>query len=534
MPRKKPAPKVLAVLDYETDPFKYGRIPKPFVCGLYWADGYKEFWGADCVQALIDWLSQDAPCEFRIYAHNGGKFDFFLMLEHLENPVKIINGRIVKAKCGEHELRDSYAIMPIPLSAYQKDEIDYAKFEPECREQHRTEICEYLKSDCVYLYRLVSAYWERFGDSLTIGSTAIKKLREFHPFDSQGETHDSVFRPFYFGGRVECFERGVIKGDWKVYDVNSMYPYVMSEYHHPTGSGYKSGYTAIMDKRGRLSGFAEFPMYFAVIECEQDGAFPTRRKGESLDFNVPFGEFHVTSHELQAAVRAGRVQNVKVRRVWAPLKTIQFKEYVSVHMAEKIAAKKSGDKVAELFAKLLLNSAYGKFGSNPDNYFDWLLQAEDEEIPEEPYEIYSTHDRGINVWRKPTAAKRFFDVATAASVTGAARSVLLDALSASKRAIYCDTDSIICEGLSAPMDNARLGSWKLEASGDTVAIAGKKLYALRQGRNYVKSASKGVRLTGPQIFDLARGKVIDWQNDAPTFSLTQSPRFVHRKIQSGR
>ncbi len=50
--------------------------------------------------------------------------------------------------------------------------------------------------------------------------------------------------------------------------------------------------------------------------------------------------------------------------------------------------------------------------------------------------------------------------------------------------------------------------------------------------NNVKTASKGVRLTGPQIFDLARGGVIDWENDAPTFSLNQSPRFVHRKIQS--
>jgi hypothetical protein len=316
----------------------------------------------------------------------------------------------------------------------------------------------------------------------------------------------------------------------------------MSEYWHPTGSGYKSGYSAIMDKRGRLSGIADAPMYFAVIECQQQGAFPTRVKDGPLDFNRPDGEFFVTSHELKAAVKAGRVQYVKVNRYWAPLEVIQFKDYVRTYRAEKVTAKKAGDKVAEIFAKLLLNSAYGKFGSNPDNYFDWFLQGEDEPNPDEPYEIYSTHEGGINVWRKPTAAKRFFDVATAASVTGAARAVLLEALSTSERPIYCDTDSIICRRFAGPMDSAKLGSWKHEASGDTIAIAGKKLYALRAGDDYVKTASKGVRLKGDQIFELARGGTIHWENNAPTFSIggagrdekgaLLSARFVHRKIQS--
>lgn len=532
MPRKKPPPKINAVLDFETDPFMYGRVPRPFVTGFYDGTEYRQFWGDDCVQQFIDWLTYDAKADYRIYAHNGGKFDFFLMLEHLENPIKIINGRIVKCKLGRHELRDSYAIMPIPLAAYEKDEIDYAKFEPEVRDSHADEIGHYLRGDCEYLYRLVAAFWERFGDKLTIGSTAIGKLREIHPFDSQGEGHDNVFRPFYFGGRVECFESGILSGDFKVYDVNSMYPYVMAHYPHPTGSTYKSAYSGIVDRKGKISGFADYPMFFAVIECQQSGAFATRRKDGPLDFNVSEGEFYVTSHELQAAIKAGRVQNIKVNRVWAPEKVIYFKEYVETYMAEKVAAKKRKDKVSEIFAKLLLNSAYGKFGSNPDNYFDWFIQGPGEETPEEPYEIYSVHDGDINVWRKPTAAKRFFDVATAASVTGAARSVLLHAITQAKRPVYCDTDSLICTEFLGTLDETRLGAWKLEGSGNTIAIAGKKLYALRDGETTVKLATKGVRLTSDQIFAIAGGASVEWRNDAPTFSLNQSPRFIHRKIQS--
>jgi hypothetical protein len=530
MARAKDKPRI-AVIDYETDPFKYGRIPRPFVAGFYDGEIYREFWGDDCVQQLVDWLTYDAPHAYLIFAHNGGKFDFFLMLEHLENPVKIINGRIVSAKLGRHELRDSFAIIPIGLGAYQKDEIDYAKFERECREQHRAEICNYLRGDCVYLHELVSAFVARFTAKITVGSTAIAELRKFHPFDQQREWHDQKFRPFYFGGRVEAIETGILDGDWKVIDVNSMYPHVMADYDHPTGREYLVSYSAVMDKKGRMSGFARAPFYFAHIECRQDGAFPTRVKDQPLNFHVEHGEFWVTSHELKAAVELGLVSQVKVKSVHVPLKTIRFREFVEFWMAEKIAGKLTGDKIRELFAKFMLNSAYGKFGTNPDNYKDFMIQHQGDDMPPEPWSISSSHQCGVNLWEKDAQTKRYFDVATAASITSAARSVLLRALRNSRRPIYCDTDSIICEGTgNIELDPSRLGAWKLEAEGDRIAIAGKKLYALKQGDKFVKLASKGVRLTGASVFDLCRGGRVEWENDAPSFSLKKPATFIKRKI----
>lgn len=522
----------IATLDFETDPFLYGRIPRPFVAGFYSAAiGFKYFWGSDCVFQLLCYLDL-LSVPHTIYAHNGGKFDFFLMLEHLENPIKIINGRIVKSQLGIHTLQDSYAILPIPLKTFDKDDINYELLESELRDANRSEILRYLEKDCTSLFKLVSGFRERFGDKLTIGGTAISKLRELHPFDSQRKGHDTKFRPWYFGGRVEAFETGILKGNWNVYDVNSMYPHVMRNCQHPTGSNWRTQYGGICDKRGRISGIGLGPVFFARIYCEQSGAFPVRERNSPLNFNVPRGEFHVTSHELKAAIDTGRAWNVRVLEVCAPAETISFGAYVDCYSAEKILAKQTGDKAGEIFAKLLLNSAYGKFGQNPEHYFDYQIIPEDGEFPDdENWEIYYAENGQPSIWRRNSNSQAFYDVATAASITGAARAVLMRAISAAKRPIYCDTDSIICESLDLELHDSELGKWKLEAKGNACAIAGKKLYALRDGRKYVKVASKGAVLTGPEIFDICGGKEITWHNQAPSFSISHAPSFTKRKIK---
>ena len=529
-PRRKLAAKnrPIAVIDFETDPFLYGREPRPFCAGFYSPEkGFIEFWGDDCIARLCEFI-EGLKTPHTIYAHNGGKFDFHFMLEWLENPIKIISSRIAQVKIGIHELRDSYCIIPIPLSAYQKDSIDYNLLERDKREANRAEIVAYLKTDCTALFDIVSRFVERFGLQLTIGGTAIKTLRSIHEFDSTSKWHDEKYRPFYFGGRVEAFQTGIVKGNWKVYDVNSMYPHVMANMLHPTGKKYRTGYNRIIDRRGRIAGFADAPFYFARIRCKQLGAFPVRSKNAPLNFEIPSGEFCVTSHELKAAIETGRVWDIEVLEVAVPEETTSFGDYVARFMEEKISSKARGDKAGEIFAKLLLNSAYGKFAQNPAHYYDyWIGDPDDEK-----YEIYSADVNSIDIWRKPSEREAFYDVATAASITGAARSVLMLALSNAINPIYCDTDSIICEGLNAELDGSKLGAWKLEAQGDTIAVAGKKMYALRNGSEYVKTASKGVVLTGTEIFGLCGGTAKQWKNEAPSFSLGKNRvKFVQRTIK---
>ena len=430
---KKSKKKKLAVLDFETDSFKHGRVPKPFACELYDGNESFVFWGRNCVDKLVYFL-ENSETDYLIYAHNGGKFDFFFLLMegHLENPIKIINGRLTKSTMGGHEFRDSYAIIPVPLSAYKKDEIDYNWFEEGIYQKHKPEILGYLHDDCVYLYELVDAFVKRFGTKLTIGSTAIEKLSELHPFDKTHESHDVVFRPYYFGGRVECFKSGVLIGKWKVVDVNSMYPDVMSRYEHPIGNDYATFYDEkyFDRKTGLLRGVFRKKPYFIRFTGNNRGALPTRTK-TGLDFNIKEGEFFACSHEIQVALKHGLIDIHEVKEILVPNKTIKFDKYVATYIQEKIDCKKSGDKVGEIFAKLLLNSAYGKFGQNPDHYKDYMIRTAGQPLPDkEGWELFTDYG-SFEIWEKQSELKTYFDVAVAASVTSAARSVLLDAIHSS-------------------------------------------------------------------------------------------------------
>jgi len=525
MARKKQAERIVGVIDVETDPFKHGRIPKPFAAAFFDGETYADFWGDDCIARLVDYIL-GLHRDYVIYAHNGGKFDFFFMLDSLENPLKIINGRIAQAGIGRHIVRDSYAIIPVPLAAYKKDEIDYAWFEETEREKHSADILHYLAKDCEYLYQMVVNFRRRFGDKLTIGATAISELSKLHQFAHQSESHDKAFRPYYFGGRVQAYESGELRGRFEIVDVNSMYPDVMRNCMHPCGARYSNAMNPRLTPSGKLHGFGSRP-FFITIEGHNKGAFPLRLK-TGLDFNVPYGTFDTTSHELAVALEHGIFKPVKIHAARVPHDMISFADYVDKFIVEKIEGKKEGNRTKEIFAKLLLNSAYGKFAQCPENYFDYLIS--DDGRPPEGFELHEIIGKRF-IWRAPSKLKQYLDVAIAASITGASRAKLLDALCKCQRPIYCDTDSIICEKFVGEKHDTKLGAWKVEATCDKLAIAGKKLYAAFDGKECVKFASKGARLTPQEIVRLSRGESIEWKNDAPSFSLAnKSAKFVRRVL----
>lgn len=397
MPRKKKPKLTIAVVDFETDPFLYGRDPRPFAAGFYDGEIYKEFWGDDCAQQLVDYIisRKDPLC---IYAHNGGKFDFFYFLELgiIENPVLIIHGRIVKAKfLGIHEIRDSYAIMPAPLAKIgnskigQKKEIDYQLMERSVREKHKKEILEYMKPDCVILWNAVFEFRERYGNKLTVGAMAISELGKFHHVSRQNKGHDIRFRKYYFGGRVQCFESGHLSGDFKIYDVNSMYPFAMAEFNHPTGSFYVTPTIDLKkqfnQKTGDIRGFSG--MYFMRFIGYSKCALP-RRNDETgiLEFPDMIGEFFACSHEIKAACELGLLKVQTILEVFVPCSFMNFKEFVESGMQEKISAKEREDFITEFFAKLKLNSAYGKYGSNPQAFKSWWIY--DNQCSQEEHEEF--------------------------------------------------------------------------------------------------------------------------------------------------
>lgn len=533
--KRKPKRRI-AVIDFETDPFLHGRLPIPFAWGFYDGDRYVEYWqknawdSKECVNALVEFLL-DLPDDYLILAHNGGKFDFLFFVNRLTGGLRIVNGRILEARLGQHILRDSYGILPIPLAKLGgKLSIDYQLMERHCRESHRDEIMHYLRVDCEELYKAVTLFYDEFGDALTIGGTAMKQLEKFHPYDKGNERFDAAFRKYYYGGRCQCFKTGIIETRVKGYDVNSSYPDTMRNKKHPVSTDYSTGYRIT-----KATAFVEW-------EGKNFNAVPTRTK-LGLDFTVAEGKFFTTIHEFEAALESNAI---KVERI---LQTIDFRllqtfdSFIDWFYDKRLRAGDLGDIFHKEFYKLILNSAYGKFAQNPENYEDSIILPFDE-LPETDDYFMKMSGGDYRIWARPTARKNYLNVATAASITGGARATLLRGLARSTNPLYCDTDSIYCEDMSGLSDPKKLGAWKLEFEGDMIAIAGKKLYAVMGESEHkdpitgkitkvhgcLKKASKGTTLSPMAIAMIARGNRCETSNDAPSFKLDGKHEFIRRTI----
>lgn len=611
----KPIKGRVAIFDTETDPFSEGRVVRPFTCGFYIPDSneYFDFWGERCIELFFDFLSGSfAEEKFTIFVHNGGNFDFYFLTQYFDEGMSpfIINGRLVRIECQGHEFRDSYSMIPVALGNALKAEdggkieIDYGKMErwidgTNCRDKHnysayskyigatkpfvytcdttfegysprdyyRPEILRYQRQDCVALGKLVTEWLELFGNRMTMASVALPALHSFHGFETVNETTDEMLRPYYFGGRCQAFETGVIHGSFKGFDLNSSYPDVMRRIAHPIGS--------VPKYEKQISGRT----HFARIRAWSNGALPVRLDNGSLSFPIGVNDFWACIHEINAGLETGllRIHHV-YESMYFDVETT-FADFIDYFYSERLKAAAGGDEIRKLFYKLVMNSSYGKFAQDPRKYTNWLFDPVDIPTPlrceacyvgrglgeatrshtqacrewalcetcsikagspgderrTSPYGWYlHTEREGRYIWARPQelrGGRGFFNVATAASITSAARASLLYGINAAVRPVYCDTDSIICEALEnnpaagISISNSELGAWKEEFRADTLAIGGKKLYACfitdpTNGiQKCVKKASKGVRLTPEQILAVASGQTVEYANPVPKFSL---------------
>lgn len=592
----------IAVFDFESDPFQHNRKPEPFLFGFYDGINFRSIWCDDPDQLILQVVKslEDEPEPLLIFAHNGGRFDFHLgLIEHFAGALKIINGRIVSARIAHHELRDSFALLPFALREYRKDDIEYWKLEREHRHKYREEIVSYMRTDCVALHEIVSAFVETFGLKLTVGSAALNQLKGFHQFKTTNAHFDkSIREQYYYGGRNQCFEKGIIEAPLKIVDVNSMYPRAMRDFLHPIGN------------RISISDKIEPDTCFVTVEGWNKNAFPLRQDDGSLDFSAPFGTFNISIHEFNAGIETGLFRPKRIIKTYGIDERSSFDSFVSTFYETRLQAKRDGDKIKEILFKFVLNSSYGKFAQNPENFYDWrIAKLSDPPPADECPHCYGNGDcvescywcerlrnmrtrqscaRGhrdekgklkkhtpgysccarcdgtgfkwmrsesqgnYQIWKSRTPMHHYLNVATAASITGAARSMLLRGYAEAQRPIYCDTDSLLCEEFNGHISDTELGAWKIEAQGDLAAIGGKKLYAIFtftfpgpnkrgeepervkfRGRDMwlVKKAHKGAKVTGADIISICEGKTIEYRSESPAFKLSGKTKFVERKIR---
>lgn len=533
--------------DLETDPFQKNQMIAPFAAGFYDGQDFQLYWGDDCIEKFFKSLAYKEAGY--IYIHNFGGFDFFWMLKYFIGKSTIRNGRIVSTFCkaanGYHELRDSYAIMPFALKEYHdkdgkkvKLDIDMDKLLKKNRQRYRDEIVKYLRRDCTSLHELVMRFLNRFGDKLTIGTTAMGEIQQVHDFIRvRDEEEDRLIRDrFFYGGRVQCFQSGVLKGNWKVYDVNSMYPYVMKNYQHPISRLDSVGTKITSDTA------------FLIVEGENHHAFPKRDIHGNLSFDCPSGTFGISIHEYRIAQKYGLFKTRRIVSTYNFKIQRPFDTFVDKFYSLRKKAKEEKDSAMSLFYKYILNSGYGKFAQDSTQYFDYEIVpdtvslAEKEECEEckrdkcrAHWMIDSTYPEfGLVIWKRANPKPVFYNVATGCSITGAARSVLMEAYANATNPVYCDTDSIICEGLSGvKFSDSELGAWKLEAEGDTIAIAGKKMYAVFNARKVVKQANKGCQIEASEIKRLASNPEYryNYERESPSLHLDGTHSFLKRTIR---
>jgi hypothetical protein len=596
MQKRKARFKHLAVLDMETDPFtdSEGQTIKPFCAEIYSDQfGAIVIWENDA-EILIEKLVaaiEALPDSYTIYAHNGGKFDFMFFVHKMRGTVRFKGRGIMVAKIGNHELRDSLHILPEKLAAWKKDAFDYSKMLSRNRHKFRDEILKYLHSDCVYLFDFIKRFVGEFGLKISIGQAAFTELKKHYKIAPVKEKMDAALRPYFFGGRVECiagmgvFESFHWQEPFKLYDVNSMYPHVMAKFKHPISPDY-------IWRRG----VPDENTCFLDISCRSYGAMFRRLDNGELAVGDCEGRFQTTIWEYEAAIELELIDKVTIHWCIDNLQRTDFSKFIvpmydrrqetkaimdrlkragQLECSEYEETKKEG-----IFLKYLLNNSYGKCAQNPRRYKEYYYTNHNQSPSREWFDFLRDlpgdhewhHEYGMpverceefDVWARPSPGNRYNNVGTAASITGAARGMLLRAREVADDPIYCDTDSLICRKLPLPISETELGAWKIEETFDRVIIAGKKEYCCEVagepdcGERRLKVRCKGIDIrdrprdrdgiekpnaspdewrianarTWQKFVDIIDGKIIEAINRAPTFTKLGEQKFMRRRIRA--
>lgn len=578
------------MIDAETDPFEPGVFVEPFIWGVMLDDGsYHEF---TSTAELVAWL-QAFEEKIILYAHNGGKFDYHFLRDDIEadSLISVIAGRLARCHIGNVELRDSLNLFgQTRLADFSKEEIDYRKMRRECRHipENWSEIRAYLKSDCRNLLTLVSSFIEKFGLQFTQAGAAMRYWQKHYaPKETLGSNKGYVpkstaafydrFAPFYFGGRVQCFASGHAHESFSVVDINSAYPRAMLDFHP---------YDTSALNLTRLMPDADLPQCLIEIDAVSKGALPLRASDGSLFFpedEKKVRRYFTTGWELIAGLDTNTLQIHKVHACHYFGDGVSFKQYIEHFFNERANAKLAGDKAMDIFAKIFMNSLYGKFGAAPARRETYIDEDDGEEktIEHTRYREFLLSNKDTDAYKKweelgyadkgewggrrmlvrplPREKHRYYNIATAASITGWVRAFLWRSLLKCEGALYCDTDSIAARDVSALDAGKKLGQWKLEAECDEYAIAGKKNYAFhiagqprpldvkRQkplARDETKSewdamlkcwklASKGSDLTPGEMIRAATGETIVSKSQVPNFSIHKNEfSFIDRSVRS--
>jgi hypothetical protein len=375
---------------------------------------------------------------------------------------------------------DSLKKLPFPVKTIAKafklpilkGDIDYTLYRPVGWEITEKEH-EYIYGDIFIVASALEIQFEQGLTKMTNGSDSLsgfkdiitkQNFQKFFPVLSM--KIDNEIRKAYRGGFTWVNSRiqGVEIGHGMVFDVNSLYPSRMYECDLPYGTPEKF--------EGEYVYNETYPLYIQSLSCSfelKEGHIPTiqlkknarYRENEYLSSsNHEIETLYVTNVDLDLIKEHYHLYDVTYHDGYMfKKKNNLFKDFIDYWMDIKI---NSTGAIKQL-AKLMLNSLYGKFASNPivtgkipylrdDGALGFRLPLKDDgSIDEETKDpVYTAMGCFITSWA------RDFTIRTAQKCYD--------------RILYCDTDSIHLSGTEIPdaikdiIDHDKLGYWAHEST----------------------------------------------------------------------
>jgi hypothetical protein len=361
-------------------------------CIADYTEGYNIIHNSELViQNFINYLLKNESSSSKIntkfvYFHNLGKFDGLFILYYLTNKLDGMNLDLITRDNVIYEIklkyrntkivfRDSLLLFPQSLNKMgeifvKRTKIDFKYIGAPIEfytSQFKRELIQYCEEDTLLLRDSMVAYskvvMDNFNisiyDVITLSALAFKIYRTNFYKEAiiyQSYKHiDEFIRRSYRGGVVDVFRP--ILGNGYYYDVNSLYPFVMSTNDMPVGKPIKGN--ASSEESFDINNFFGFirvkvttPQYLYIPYLSV--------KDKELGLISPLGEWEDVyfSEEIKYAIRLGYkfeyLDYYKFER-----KEI-FSDYVNTLYKIRVDNKDQPE-LSNVF-KLLLNSLYGRFG----------------------------------------------------------------------------------------------------------------------------------------------------------------------------
>jgi hypothetical protein len=495
-----------AVLDIETD-----REGQPILSGYYDGVSYQEF---DTCDALVRHVIEK---ETTVYAHCGCRFDYSLLLKYFLNygDVSIaysgsqgIYLRVKPPGKKEIKLLDSYRLLPLSLAKLSKKFLGEEKAKLDLSgampwELTAKQLSDYLQRDCVALWCSIARFWELIDAEFsplranTLSALSLKIFRRHYqrrPYmGANGKLYEYELNS-YFGGVCHLVSPGTY--NVRIFDVNSMYPYVMGAERYPWS------YVGRWTKRFRGAdglylvryAHAGFPFIFDINERK------LAMEGVAIIDNLTY----------EYLCEIGNVTLIKGYEYSRC--DYLFRDFVS----ENYRRRMESDPALSYIFKILLNSLYGKFGQKRERRtLSTMKPPAGCRFKVYPVKVnFSGIDRYREIFDITQKVVVQHSIPAIASLVTLHSRRYLHKLATAYPTIYVDTDSVHIDADKAthfPVTSDKLGGLKAEYTGRATYRA-KKIYQLHDADIIKCKGIPNSALDGLDLRDLVSPRAFEFDN----------------------